>query len=235
MKIFLSSLTPVYLIFTLIPSKVTSDTSLTQTPSEITLRVGQSATITCSIEKNIDIREMQFWKNKENLLNLTIQTSDISSKIRFSGTFGEFKWILDDGEHTDSYICTAKTEMNALKLSEGVHKTNQIDCPSPDESSTNVILNNGSKKIASLSVIPGEYRSRLDISGTILSLTLTLKNVNISDIDSYQCKGRAKNIAEDSLHGKPTILNVKNHGKSSHTGNLGSAFAMVLASWLFKL
>ncbi|CAN2391624.1 hypothetical protein PRIEUP_LOCUS1664, partial [Pristimantis euphronides] len=209
------------------------NTYINETPPDLDLKAGQSATISCSVTEEIDIREIHFQKRKTRIFSLAVQTSDISSKLRFSGTFKKFKWIIDDGENLGSYICTDQTELNAMKSSGRLKEKNQIDCPSPDNSSTYIFLNNGSKQIASLLIQPRGYYSRLDVSGTIRNVKITLNNLSREDIDSYECTGKAEGITEE-LRGKQTFLNVRNHEMCIHTGKLGLAFAMALASCLFK-
>ncbi|XP_066442906.1 uncharacterized protein [Eleutherodactylus coqui] len=235
MKILLISLVPAFLIFILLPGKVMLNTYIDQKPRDMDRKVGQSAIISCSVPEDIDIREIHFQRINTKIFSLTVQTSHISSILRFSGTFEKFQWIIDDGESTGSYICKEQTEMNALKSSGRLKEKNEIDCPSPDVSSTSnlLVLNNGSNQVASLWINPRTYYSRLDISGTIRNVKVTLNNLNEEDTDSYECTGKAEGITEE-LKGIATFLTVRSHGIRIHTGKLGLAFAMALVSCLFK-
>ncbi|KAM3920791.1 uncharacterized protein RB166_010305 [Leptodactylus fuscus] len=227
MKMFLIS---VVLSFILIPGQVMSS-YITQSPKEIDLKVGESAAVSCSVSSNIDIKEIQFWKRSQSIVNLTVKPSDISSTLSFFGTLEKFNWIADG--YMGSYTCIDKTDENILKTSELPNETNDIDCPSPKASSTSMLLMNGSQEIASLST-SGEYRSRLQVSGTIRNLTITLKGLTENDTDSYECKGRAEGIGEE-LTGASTMLIVRSHGISRHADNLGLAFIMALASCVYKM
>ncbi|XP_056405993.1 uncharacterized protein LOC130297490 isoform X2 [Hyla sarda] len=220
MKLFLNSLVPVFLIFILVPGKVRPNGEINVTSAKLDVDVGGSATIFCSVAKTIDIREIHFWGNDREILNLKIQKSEISSKLNFSGTFETFKWIIKGSEYT----CTDKTGV--------LEETEQVECPSTNTSST-LFLYFKTEEIASYRVQPSAYHSRLDISGTIWDLKIMLTDLSEKDCGSYTCKGNASNMGE--LKGNAVFLTVRGHGISLNTGTLTLASAMVLTSSLFLL
>lgn len=232
MNIFLGLVVPVFPIFILFPGKVMADVYITAIPRDLDRKVGQSATISVSVSNKIDIREIYLFKNNTNILSLKVQTTILSFTLSFFGTFDKFKWIIEEEDSMDSYVCTDNTEMDALKIPERLTETNHIDCPSPDESSNHMFLNSGSKQIASLRVNPGGYRSRLHISGTIRHLNVTLNDLRIEDTELYDWKGKAEGIPSE-VEGEHTILHVRSHGMNIYTGKLGLAFPVALASGLF--
>ncbi|XP_075702357.1 uncharacterized protein LOC142666252 [Rhinoderma darwinii] len=219
MRMVWSSLVPVFLI--LIPGKVMSDSYINQTPDEWNIEVGKSATISCSVAEKIDIREIYFLRHQTQIFNLTIETSNISYTLGFSGIFEKFKWTIH-GDNMSSYTCTDTKDMNSLKTSGTFQETNQIDCPSPGKSSSYMLLNNGTKQIASLSM-NSVYHSRLHISGTIRNLTITLKNLSKEDVDLYACTGKAEGI-DGEIKEQHTVL--KNHGINIQTGNMALALGI---------
>ncbi|XP_073538614.1 uncharacterized protein [Phyllobates terribilis] len=221
-----SSLIPVLLIFILVPGEVMPNKYINGIPPNLDRKVGQSATFSCIATEHIDIRELQLGasKTKKKFLNLTMDKSGISSKLSFSGSFEKFHWVIKGEEPISSYVCTDKTEI--------LEGTNQIDCPLPDENSTFLFLKNGREQIASFWINSGDYRSRLDISGTLLNITITLNNLTEEDTGSYECTGKAEGIGEELL-GTPTFLTVRGHGIGIYTGNLGFAFFVALASIFF--
>ncbi|KAM4034954.1 uncharacterized protein ACNLHF_021662 [Anomaloglossus baeobatrachus] len=229
MRMFLSSLVPVLTIIILVPGEVMPDDYINGTPPNLDLKVGQSATISCIVKEDIDIRELQFGesKTKKKILNLTMDSRDIPSKLSFSGSFEKFQWIVEEKE--SSYVCTDETEKKNLENTGRLEGNNQIDCPVPKENSTVMFLKNGTKQIASFWINSGDYRSRMDISGTFWNLKITLHNLKIEDTGSYECTGKAEGIKEELL-GTHTFLTVRAHGIGIYTGNLGLAFAVALAS-----
>lgn len=234
MKIFLSLVVRVFLIFSLFPGQVMTDVYIEARPREMTKKVGQSATISCSVSEKIDIREIYLLKENTKILSLTVQSSALSFKLSFHGTFENFTWIINEPEIMDSYMCTDKKETSVLKISERLKESDHIDCPSPDESSTHMFLNSGSNQVASLWISPSGYHSRLNISGTIRNLNLTLNDLSTKDTEVYEWRGKAEGIPGE-LEGEHTVLKVKNHGISIYPGKLGLAFPLALASGLFKL
>ncbi|XP_077109601.1 uncharacterized protein LOC143766096 [Ranitomeya variabilis] len=230
MKMFVSSLVPVLLIFILVPGEVMPISYINGSPPNLDRKVGQSATFSCIITEPIDIRELQFGasKTKEKFLNLTMDKNGITSKLSFSGYFEKFLWTIKE-ENSSSYVCTDKTEMNELEKLERREGANQIDCPLPNENSTFLFLKNGLEQIASFWIKSGDNRSRINISGTLLNLKITLNNLNKKDTGSYECTGKAEGI-EEELIGTPTFLTVRDHGIGIYTGNMGLAFVVALAS-----
>ncbi|XP_073415889.1 uncharacterized protein [Dendrobates tinctorius] len=233
MKMFVSSLIQVLLIFILVPGEVMPISYINGTPLNLDQKVGQSATFSCIITEPIDIRELQFRvsKTKERFLNLTMDKNGIASKLSFSGYFKKFHWTIKE-ENISSYVCTDKTEMNELAKLERLEGTNQIDCPLPKEISYFLFLKNEHEQIASFWIKSGDYHNRINISGTLLNLKITLNNLNKEDTGSYECTGKAKGI-EEELIGTPTFLTVRDHGIGIYTGNLGLAFVVALASIFF--
>lgn len=234
MNIFFSLVVPFFPIFILFPGKVMTDVYITARPRDLDLKVGQSATISASVSDKVDIREIYLFKNDINILSLTVQTSDLSFTLSFFGTFEKFHWIIAEEESMDAYVCTDKTEMDEdLKISERLKDSNQIDCPSPEESSNHLFLNSGNQQIASLRISPGGYHSRLHISGTIRHLNITLNDLRVEDTELYEWKGKAEGIPSE-VEGEHTVLHVRSHGISISTGKLALASLVASASGLFK-
>ncbi|XP_071968929.1 uncharacterized protein [Engystomops pustulosus] len=206
---------------------MTPDLDINQTPREIHKTSGQSATISCSVRDDIDIKEMQFYQREEKLFSLIVQSSVDSFTLKFLGNSENFTWITDGEE---SYVCTEKTETNGLKTSGRPKGSNEIYCPPPEKSNTTMYLVNGSQQIASMWINVTRHRSRLQISGTIRNLEITLNNLRNDDQDFYQCRGTVGGFPNE-LRGNLTFL-IINHGVSSFVGHLGLTFVVALASCL---
>ncbi|XP_056406352.1 uncharacterized protein LOC130297665 [Hyla sarda] len=172
---------------------------------------GDSATIFCSFQQNIDIRGFSFKKSRKTILQICFFSNENFTELSLSGTIEnlqcEFK---TEAKST----CTVRTDLT---------ETPEDDpCPPPPENSAQKSLYHGNKIFASISVDRG-YTSRLDISGNVWNLNFTLEHLTLPDSGSFSCGGNAEHIGE--FYADSTQLTVNKKGSM---GTLKIIFIVLL-------
>ncbi|XP_073538611.1 uncharacterized protein [Phyllobates terribilis] len=175
------------IILVLMSSNCLSGEYITQSPPYLDLVEGDSGTISCTVQSDLDIRSLSFIRRFTIILQLCIYSTNGSNLLSFSGTFQNIK-------------CERKTETgekSTCTIGEEPFNSVQGDhCSPPPENSLKKIFNCGDNIFASIWVDPS-YGNRIDLSGTIRKLKLTLQNVTQADSDSYSCRGNATGFIGD--------------------------------------
>ncbi|XP_040186991.1 uncharacterized protein LOC120919076 isoform X2 [Rana temporaria] len=168
-----------------------------QVPARMTEEVGQSASIQCWVEKDIDIREISLYKRNSLIFTLNISRDNLSKTLEVSGAYNQFTWILNQGGGGTFPCKTASSPESPTMY-----------CHSPGEKDTHIYVWNGTE-VASFSVENIlDYESRIRLSGTVRNLTIWLTDLSVSDRDGYTCRGKADHIGD--ITGHETSLSVEN-------------------------
>lgn len=169
------------LSFVLFLAMTMSQDYMTQQPESITREVGQSATIQCSTH-DVDIRTIHFYKRNFRIFTFWINSANLSYTLNVSGTYDQCTWFINE----------ARTESKPCTTGDNTEKKWYLE---------------GNETLASLFVdSTSNYRSRIQLSGTIRKLRITLNDLLESDLDSYTCSGEANGTI--GFKGRETIVTV---------------------------
>ncbi|KAM4030699.1 uncharacterized protein ACNLHF_018351 isoform 2-T3 [Anomaloglossus baeobatrachus] len=184
------------IILVLMSGKCLFGEYITQRPPHLDLVEGDSGTISCTVQNDLDIRSLSFIRRFTIILQLCIYSTN-ASNLSFSGTFQNMKCERETAAGEKS---TCKVREEPFSHEHGDH------CSPPPRNSLKNVFDCGNYIFASIWV-NRRYENRIDLSGTIKEINLTLKRVNGDDIDSYTCRGNATGGIED-FTAKSTQLSV---------------------------
>ncbi|XP_068118428.1 uncharacterized protein [Hyperolius riggenbachi] len=186
------------LIFYMLPGLFLA-TYITQEPSNLQLRAGESAKMSCTVQEHIEVEELRlsFFKNEIFSISVSDKTA---SKFDFSGTFKTFSWNVPQNN------CSTHRSEDSLTLT----------CYSGDVTTTTATLWVKNSN---------DYQSRLDLSGSVYKLKVTLNDLQGDDMGTYRCSGKLKDVFE-GFSGNETNLTV--YTGLSNSAVVGIVVALVI-------